>query len=319
MLPIDSRFKINRRAFISYCMLSLCGLLFPGRTGFGSKRNLNQQITDEQLSNRITSIPPLFCTAYITPDAPGQEGQESLVAKYPLALVPQDHRMHFRKWRDRVKRIHPEIVLLGYQIVIEETTVPGPGHDELRKIVNSWATYPNGFVPTVGPLSKRRRIFDPRTEEWQEGFLTACQATLASYPYEGLFLDQCTIFRKSHPSRQEKVKMEVALQKALVELRKEFPNKLFVGNCRDNWQGLNGEMVEGRKASPEELRRISGHILPKLDLFASRLMHDNDIATVKRDMTFAHANHAFYGASVDYQHVLWFDIFDEVVDKNKRY
>jgi hypothetical protein len=38
-----------------------------------------------------------------------------------------------------------------------------------------------------------------------------------------------------------------------------------------------------------------------------------DIATVRDDLKATLDLGAFYGASVDYQHVLWFDEFDDVL------
>lgn len=77
-------------------------------------------------------LAPLYAVAYVNPLLPDQQGQETTVAKYPMALVPQDDREPFRKWRDQVRQLNPLIVLLGYQMTSLETTSPGPGHDRLR-------------------------------------------------------------------------------------------------------------------------------------------------------------------------------------------
>ena len=264
------------------------------------------------------AIPPLFCVAYVTPDAFGQRGQEPMVAKYPLALVPQDNRLHFKRWRDRVKAINPGIVLLGYQMVIEETMVPGPGHDRLRKAQNSWCVYPGGIIPTVESKPKRMRIFDPRNPEWRDSFLEACRHTLSSYPFDGLFLDQCSVFYKAHPLQGVRQEMKVALQETLLELRREFPKAILVGNSRESWSGLNGEMNEGRPDTlAKEFEFFSGHVLPRVELCQTYLRRDNDVETVKREMSLAHQYGGFYGACVNAQHVLWFDIFDEIIAKYK--
>jgi hypothetical protein len=261
-------------------------------------------------------VAPLFCLAYITPDAPGQGGQEPLVARYPLAIVPQDDRDQFRKWRDEIRNMNADIVFLAYQMVHEETTVPGPGHDELRRTRNSWCLYPGGFQPFTSWGERRHRLYDPRTPEFAECFLRACRAVLHSYPYGGLFLDNCTIFPIAHPLPSVRSEMREALQRVLLRLRDEFPDVLIVGNSSENWKGLNGEMNEGRPEQMEsELRHFDGHALPNMDMYQTVLRSAGDIETVRHDMRKVFQLGAFYGANVESTHVLWFDDFDKVLDE----
>jgi hypothetical protein len=264
------------------------------------------------------AIPRLFCTAYIDPTISTQAGQEAIVARYPLALVPQDIRTSFIRWRDRVKELNPKIVMLGYQMVIEETTVPGPGHDKQRQLSNAWCVYPGGTVPTVGPISKSRRIFDPRKKEWQENFVEACRATLTSYPYDGLYLDQCTVFGRAHPFPDVRAEMRQALQDGIIRVRNEFSATILVGNSSFHWRGLNGELNEGRPGNMDELDPFDGHVGPRIQLYQSLLRHSFDVGVMKKEMAKAHARGAFYGAAVDYQHALWFDEFDEVIAQFRR-
>lgn len=300
----------SRRSFIR----SSLGAIASSISGLGIAQNLSKY--NATLLPTKTFIPPLFCTAYVTPNAPGQAGQEKIVARYPLANVPQDNSPIFRQWRDKVKTLNPNIMLLGYQVVIQETVVPGPGHERLNKVKNSFCVYPGGMTPTVpgafpGNFS---RIYDPRTPEWRTGFLEACNATLASYPYSGLFLDQCTIFGRAHPFPWVRAEMLSALQDALTELRKMHPNVILVGNSSYNFSGLNGEMNEGRPGDiTKEMSVFSGHIQPRIEMVQTMLKHANDVETVRREMALAHAVGAFYGACVEGTHVLWFDIFDEVL------
>ena len=262
---------------------------------------------------RLSKAPKLFCTAYITPDAPGQGGQEALVAKYPLALVPQDTRFAFVKWRNRIRTLNPNIVFLGYLLVIEVTTVPGPGHDELRKLNEGYCEYPGGFVPTVNQgTEKKFRIFDPRNGEWQRRFLEACRITLASYPYDGLFLDDCTVFERAHPLPNVKREMREALQSTLLRVRAQHPDALLIGNSAFNWIGLNGELVEDRsKDIATQLAPFAGHTNPQISLVQS-LMGEMDPDKIKPLMQLAHAHGAYYGVAKDYQHIVWPSVFDEL-------
>lgn len=315
---------ISRRSFIVYSLGTIAASVFgPGIAKSAIRINQTAGTEVNPKLGEIRLVPPLFCTAYVTPDAPGQEGQEALVARYSLALVPQDMRKAFVQWRNRVKEINPSIVLLGYLLATEEHTVPGPGHSVLRNDArNAWSVYPGGaFATTGGKTYGGRSIYDPRKSEWRNAFLAACRATLASYPYDGLFLDNCTIFERAHPYPVVKREMRQALQEALLELRKEFPNILIVGNSRYNWEGLNGELNEGQPEDMEsEFGAFPGHVTPRINLYQSVLRNPSDIKTVEREMVKAHSLGAFYAAALynDHQHILWFDAFDEVIAAYKR-
>lgn len=308
--------ELSRRALLKY---STAGLVSLALGCFDANREIRAlalpQWNTTGATQRGTFIPPLYCIAYIDPDIPTQANQESMVARYPLALVPQDNRRTHVQWRDRIKILNPRIILLGYQLVIDETTVPGPGHDRLRLTKESWCMYPNGDVPRIPPQSFR--VYDPRKMEWQEAFLDACRITLRSYPYDGLFLDDCTVFDIAHPSPMVREEMRDALQTTLLRLRKEFPSAILIGNASENWIGLNGEMNESRPQQMlRELAPFAGHAQPATDLYYSSLAHPGDIEKVKREMALAHSQGAYYGAAVDMQHVLWFDAFDEIMARH---
>lgn len=309
---------VSRRSFMNYALGSLAGIV--GSSWWLNEAGHREMIPTASAAPRVLpAMPPLFCVAYIDPTVEGHQGQEGVVARYPLTLVPQDGKAAHVRWRDRIKELNPSIVMLGYQMVIEETTVPGPGHDKQRALTDAWSVYPGGFVPTVqaGP-GKFRRIFDPRKKEWRENFVEACRATLASYPFDGLFLDQCTVFGRAHPSEGGRAEMRQALQDAIAMVRKEFPSHLLVGNSSYHWRGLNGEMNESRVDAMNELNPFEGHAAPRMQLFHTTLKHAHDVAVLRKQMEQALARGAFYGASVDYQHVLWFEEFDEVVADFRR-
>lgn len=306
--------SISRRSFLVSSLGSLAGfacssLLSPG-SGLSSLA-VAQSIPPQ-------TIAPLFCTAYIDPTLAVQKGQEAIVARYPLALVPQDSRIQFVQWRDRVKELNPSIVILGYQMVINELTVPGPGHDKLRELSNAWCVNPDGTIPTVEWDKRKFRIYDPRKKEWQDNFVEACRAVFNSYPYNGLFLDQCTVYSNAHPDEGVRAEMRQALQHTITMVRKEFPSHILVGNSSYHWNGLNGELNEGRQNAMQELDPFAGHVAPRIQLYQSLLRHSYDIAVMKKEMARAHARGAFYGAAVNYQHALWFDEFDDVIAEFKR-
>lgn len=304
---------LSRRTFLQASMAGLAGLAFASQSLKPSPVGALNPPTNVRVDPRM---PPLFCIAYVDPEISSQAGQEAAIARYPLTIVPQSVRPAQMRWRDDIKELNPKILMLGYQIVIEETMVPGPGHDQMRRAQNSWCVYPGGHKPTVDVGTSRRnlRLFDPRNPEWQEAFLNACRATLESYPYDGLFLDQCSVFEKAHPFPNIKAEMRHALQATLLRLRQEFPNTLLIGNSSYNWQGLNGELNEGRIAAlTTELAAFDGHATPTIELYHSLLHHPHDVETVRREMALTHARGALYSASTNYQQILWFDLFDDVI------
>ena len=314
--------NISRRSFLFYSLGSLAGIACSSQSslasGFSSMALSPSAPIQTVQAMPPLAIPPLFCTAYIDPTIQTQAGQEAIVAKYPLALVPQDMRTQLVRWRDRVKEFNPSIILLAYQLVIEETTVPGPGHDKQRELSSAWCINPDGSYPTTEYLKKKLRLFDPRKKEWQNNFLEACRATVTSYPYDGLFLDQCTVHTIAHPVEEARAEMRQAVQDTLTMVRKEFPSQVVVGNSRYHWNGLNGELNEGRANSMDELDPFPGHVAPRIQMYQSLLRHSYDIGMMKKEMAKAHARGAFYGAAANYQHALWFDEFDDVIAQFKR-
>ncbi len=318
--------ELSRRALLKYSIAGLAGLTLGPQilqTLSAQGAGTPPSPAGLRLKGSRSLLPPLFCTAYIDPDIPSQAGQESLIARYPLTLVPQDMRATHTQWRDRIKQLNSAILMLGYLMVIEETTVPGPGHDVMRLVKNSWCVHPGGYYPTVQiePGPRTFRIFDPRKPEWQESFLAACRATLQSYPYDGVYLDQCTVYDIAHPLPNVRAEMRQALQVILLRLRQEFPSAILIGNSSYDWAGLNGELNEGRPGNLRaELAPFIEHAQPEIQLYQSLLRNPFDIETVKREMAAAHLYGAFYGAAPvnNYQHALWFEVFNEVIAAHRQ-
>lgn len=302
----------NRRDFLQL-LAGAAGLtVAPRLLGANAQLNSAGSTSPKTPFERLLASPKLYCTAYITPNAPTQGGQEQMVARYPLALVPQANTKLFRDWRNRVRTYNPNIILLGYQMVFEETpTQLGPGNDVLRRSGDVWLRLPNGTYSYIKAGSRTLRLADTRKSQWQAGFLNACRTVLNSYPYDGLYLDNCTIYTKAHPSALVRSELSSALQSTLLRLRTEFPDKIIVGNASDDWQGLNGESNEGRpRDAARELAPKVGQAPPWCNMYQTLLRSQYDTATLNTEMTLAHSMGAFYSAAVDYQHVLWFPQFD---------
>lgn len=309
---------MNRRQLVVGASSATLVSLFPsaGQT----QVDLGKLALRAAASHRGRLIPPLYTIAYIEPDRPSERGQEEIVAKYPMALVPQDDRPRYRQWRDDIKKINPEIVFLAYQMTIEEASQSGrgPGHNLMDRVVKeSWIKWPWGTPVRVGRTP--RRIFDPRSAEWKAAFLDACDLTLASYPYDGLFLDQCSVFGAHHPLESVRREMRAHLQEVITELRKRHPEAILVGNSTYNWSGLNGEMSENRESHfASELAPFPGHYSPNINLalvqLDGELGHDVDVRT---KLLSALSLGAFFSASVSSRRVSWFPVYDELLQAFK--
>ncbi|TXH36596.1 MAG: hypothetical protein E6Q98_10870 [Rhodospirillaceae bacterium] len=271
------------------------------------------------LSGSDFQVPPLYCVAYITPKIPAQAGQEKTIARYPLTLVSQATDKLSNKWRDTIKSINPDIIMLGYHDVIDQTTVPGPGHAHMSKLKDAWCVRPDGVLSATGPASKRRYIFDPRKPSFQSALVEACQIVMESYPYDGLLLDQCTIYRAAHPDAEVREEMLAALRESILKVRQALPNTILIGNSSYDFPGLNGEMLENRPSKArEEIKPFPEHTKPEINLFQLEIKNTNEIDKVKSNMALAHELGASFGCAVNYQQVLWYDFFDDVMRGYKR-
>lgn len=312
--------KTTRRNFLKKSIAVASSLGWAGGVNSLSFVDSTELDNNNKTINWSQGIKPLFCTAYIDPGIDVQKNQEKCVAKYPIALVPQDNRKHFVRWRDKVRGINPNIKLMGYQMVIEETAVPGPGHDILRTIDNSWVKYPGGYTlkvtyKTAPEKNKYKRVFDPRQPEWQRGFIESCEATLNSYPFDGLFLDQCTIYIKAAINPITRSEMHEALNETLHELRRRVGDKILLGNSRYNWEALNGEMNESRPAElVNETRLTEKHYQPRLELFHYYMKNFNEPEKVRAMFQLALNNKVFFGTSINAQTVRWHELFDELLN-----
>ncbi len=230
--------------------------------------------------------------------------------------MPQDTSQRFVAWRDRVRALNSDIIFLGYQMTIGTTTVPGPGHEVLRRVSGpaSFMRDFNGAARTFG--ENKFNLYDPRSREWRERFLEACAVTLDSYSYRGLFLDQCSIFLSHGVVPSLRAELKAALAEMLVELRKRHPTSLIVANSAFDWPGVDGEMNERQKRNLEvELEPNPKHATPELNLGLVELDSDwGDSPELHKKLLRVLRAGELFSAARTYQRVPWFDIYDEVVD-----
>jgi hypothetical protein len=308
---------MDRRDFIKGALtVTAASALLPLA---GQAETLPQAIVDMLPADWSHDMPPLFCTAYIDPTIAAQKNQEALVAKYPIALVPQDSRLVYQTWRDKVRNLNPSIKLMAYQQVITENIIPGPGHDILRKINNKagvWVSYPQNSNLITPTAFGGRRVYDARSKVWQDAFLDACEAAYHGDQFEGLFLDNCTIFHLSVPIPSLQQEMTDALSQTLVKLRQRLPSTVIIGNTGDHFSSLNGAMNEDRSRDVSTQGKVRDYQAPVINLYQFITdMKNPDMTKIKAELQQCLTHQSFFGLSHlnDFQHVHWPALFDEVV------
>lgn len=292
---------IDRRLFLKTGLVLSYDLLYSkAQANFYSAR-----------IQKMIDSPKIFSLSFIDPRIDSQKNQEEIVSRFPMALVTQDVRWDHLAWKNKVRRYNKDIVFLAYQMVIEETTVPGPGHDILRDIKKSFLEYPGGYQPYIlVHKTKKRRIFDPRTDEWKSGFLKACEKVLNSYDYDGLFLDQCTIYQKYVPISHIREEMFGALQDVIQILRNKYPDKIIIANSRYQWNGANGQMNENRRNDfKNELTRKNNTDLP---INLGVVLQEKNEQVVKKLMEEVHLYDAWFCSCESPQKVTWYDFYGEL-------
>lgn len=201
--------------------------------------------------------------------------EAAIAAKYDVIAVNQNTSVAAKAWFDSVRGLNPSIKIIAYLIVSQEPgSAPGVGNTILMD-ANRWsaASQDPWLITPTGDIAamqldtwKNRRLFDYRKAVWQTAFKDACRAILNAYPFDGLFFDNCTA-NWTKMVAYGGTEMATALQNVLLDVRREFPNKLLIGNGVENWMGLNGEMNEGRLADIAELTPYVGQVVPNANTF----------------------------------------------------
>lgn len=213
-----------------------------------------------------------FATCYGVQHTP----EEAVIAaKYDVIAVNQNTSVVAKAWLDSVRALNPAIKIIAYLIISQEPgSAPGVGNTILMD-TNRWTAAnqdPWLITPTLDIAAmqldtwKNRRLFDYRKAVWQTACKDACRAILAAYPFDGLFFDNCTASWSKHLSYGGAA-LATSLQNVLLDIRREFPSKLLIGNGVENWMGLNGEMNEGRIADLAELLPYVGQVVPNANVY----------------------------------------------------
>lgn len=262
----------------------------------------------------------LFQTVYNVNNTPEEA---AIAAKYDMLIVKQtpiaggSSYTSFMQWLGIIKGINPGIKILSYIIVAQEPGFFAPGVG--NSILMNWPTYapygmepwlmtPAGDIAAITEDWKVRRLFDYRKTVWKDLFKQSVQAIMNTYPFDGLFFDNCTASWSKHIPNQQA--LSDALQQTLLDIRYLYPGKWFIGNCVENWMGLNGEMNESRPSQSSELEPVNGQIVPNLNCYYMGVTvstPDNDIVAGR---SLAESKGAWFGVYDPARAVFWPPVFD---------
>lgn len=290
-----------------------------------------------------STMPPIFVVAYGIPLA----AQWPIIAKYPLAVLDQGYHPEVYPRYDSIRDLNPDIKLIGYQVVLEHAAhQTGPGAavvnattDPSTYCINntgSTITYVHGATTVnilVGqPITYWNgthdvKLRDYRSPLWQAAFLSACDAILEAYPFDGLFLDNCGTLPMQAPgddATQEE--MQAALIGVIEQIRANHPDKIIIGNGpayyattfgREVPAALNGSMTETFSASNPFLRlapegAIRTYTPPIMNMFVDLRTSATDEAGIKAAATMAFKNRMMYAVEANYISYTYPPIFDEI-------
>lgn len=305
-----------RRTFIQGAGIALGSALAPSTLIAAPTQN-EMAIQANNIIDWSSGMKPLYCLAYIDPANKLHRGQERTIAKFPIAVIPQDNRPQFGPFRIKLRQYNPTQKVLAYHATLDEHGVPGPAHDIIRKAKNSWITLPGGITPTIDiPSGKvlKRRIYDPRNLEFRQRFIEACDLLINKYKFEGIFLDNCTIYPKFRNIPFLGDELMEGLQQLITEVRNEFQNAILIGNSSYSWAGLNGEMNEGRPNDLiKEAKSLETHVEPYINMYHFFMKNDGDLVNAEKNFRHALENRCFYGVGVNTTKITWYPFFDKVL------
>lgn len=274
-----------------------------------------------KLDYSFSPIPPIHIITNGFLTKPGNEANEDIVARYPMAIVSQAQVYTY------IKSVNPSIKLMAYLQVTDEltsTASAGPGNDILKACTQDGTFVKKNGVEVTYALSGVGdvRVRDTTSAVWQAAFLDACTAIFNAYPFEGLFLDNCYNPNYWGLSGPTITTLRNGLKDVLDQLRALYPSKLIIGNGA-SYQlstpvlaGLNGAMTERTASRIVPESGVVGYTSPLYNLFADYVPHYSQLNSdqVLTNMQLAINNKMSYSVSLnDFSSWLWPQYFADVV------
>lgn len=138
-------------------------------------------------------------------------------------------------------------------------------------------------------------LFDYSAAGWKDNMLLAVEVLMRTY--DGVFFDNCTANWVKQPDH-----LSEHLQAFLLDVRREHPDAYFIANSRESWQGVNGDLLEGREDYDELVVR-EGQVYPNLNMLSyitADPLNDPDVVRRKQE---AESRGALFYACESYQKV----------------
>lgn len=262
----------------------------------------------------------LFQTVYNVTYTPAEA---VIAAKYSMLIVKQPplpgaSLTTLVQWITSIKAINPSCKVLTYLMTAQEPGITAPGSGD--KILMNWASYEpfieepwlmtaSGDVTAyVESVWKVRRLFDYRKPVWQSLFKSAAATILNAYQFDGIFFDNCTANWAKHAPHNPT--LAAGLQTTLLDIRRSYPDKLFIGNCSENWMGLNGEMSEGAVVNPLVLELKNGQTYPNMNCYYAPVTISTPDADIAAKYNIAKSKDAWFGVYDATRPVFWPSVFD---------
>ncbi|MEQ1637425.1 MAG: putative glycoside hydrolase [Methylococcales bacterium] len=307
----------TRRDFIK---LATSGAMILSQSNLIAGEIINPKGIKPKIIDWSYGIKPLYCLAYIDPEYNLHKGQESFIARYPVSVIPQDSGASYSRFRNRLKVLNPYQKVLAYQVTLDENELSGPGHDQLRKLKNSWLTLPGGMIPTIninsGGKFKDFKLYDPRDLRFRQQFVEVCKNLVIENGFDGIFLDNCAIYERFAKIPYIGIELVDALQNLILEVRNALPNAILIGNSRYNWKGLNGEMNENRAAElSKEVIPLSNRGVSEANMFHYYMKNSEDLFSAEYYFRWALENRCFFGTGINAQTIRWYPFFDKVLSE----
>lgn len=290
----------------------------------------------EYWQQRLAGLPRIFTVDQIqVAQYLAGNGQEQVVARFPLVIVPQTYRTAspIREHLDAIRAFNPDAIFLAYQIPFEDVLPEGtgPGYDALRHLRSIESAYMHdaqGKRLLVAELSGTRGMFDPRSPAVRAAILAAASALLEAYPHDGIFFDNYGIKNamlldengNQFTGAPGQVWSEVdyasklgAMVTLAEEIRAAWPGALLIANSANVFPAFNGELVEGSSQfyrMPVQAAELPGRVQPFIPLFQDTPVSGPDDPIIAARGAQVHAHGGWYGASVHNQDILWPTAFD---------
>lgn len=269
-------------------------------------------------------LPPIYAVAWIDPRQTNQQGQEAQVARFPMATINQRNQASATPaandftWKTAIRTANPSQWWLIYQMLTEETTVQGMGHDILRSLGDTaWVRDTNGIPITFPRPDKNNepyRIYDQRSKAFQAAQIEALGAIFRQHEQfggaQGIFFDQCFI-HSAITDTGVRAEMLAAMQANFQAFRFYFPDKIFVTNGSARFPGCNGGCDEDPFAKGRPLNSpasFSGQELPRCEIV--QCYHSTVIgneAAIRAEFNQVRAAGSSYGVGNGGQFPLWLD------------